>query len=94
MIVVGGSSIHKGGNGWQAARAISCLPALIGSYGTDGGGLGPRHGSVAHGAGFADITAADERLPGNYVPNQMSEITASLEDGRVRVLLLFGSNIL
>ncbi len=93
MIVLGGSSIHKGDNSWQAARAISCLPALIGSYGTAGGGLGPRHGSVAHGAGFANITASDERLPGHYLANQMSDITASLTDGRVRVLLMFGSNM-
>ena len=28
MIVLGGSSMHKGGNGWQASRAIACLPAL------------------------------------------------------------------
>ncbi len=94
MIVLGGSSIHKGDNRWQAARAISCLPALIGSYGIAGGGLGPRHGSVAHGAGFADIMAAERRPPGTYVPNQMSEITAALADGRVRVLMLFGSNML
>ncbi|MBV9377014.1 MAG: molybdopterin-dependent oxidoreductase, partial [Alphaproteobacteria bacterium] len=32
MIVLGGSSIHKGGNAWHAARAVSCLPALVGSY--------------------------------------------------------------
>lgn len=94
MIVLGGSSIHKGANGWRAARAVSCLPALIGSYGIAGGGLGPRHGSTAHGAGFASVAAADKRLPGAYIPNQMSEITAALGDGRVRVLLLFGNNML
>ncbi len=94
MIVLGGSSIHKGRNGWQAARAISCLPALVGSYGIAGGGLGPRHGSVAHGGGFANITASDRRRPGNYVPNQMSEITAALANGRVGVLILFGANML
>ena len=27
MIVLGGSSMHKGANGWQAGRAIACLPA-------------------------------------------------------------------
>src|SRR5262249_12497796 len=26
MVVLGGSSMHKGSNGWQAARAIGCLP--------------------------------------------------------------------
>lgn len=94
MIVLGGSSIHKGANGWHAARAISCLPALVGSYGTSGGGLGPRHGSKSHGAGYSSIAAAGQRRPGSYIPNQLSEIAAALGDGRVRVLLLFGSNIL
>jgi anaerobic selenocysteine-containing dehydrogenase len=94
MIVLGGSSIHKGANGWHAARAVSCLPALVGSYGIAGGGLGPRHGTTAHGAGFTNIAAADKRLPGAYVANQMSEITTALADGRVSALLLFGSNIL
>ena len=94
MILIGGSSIHKGDNHWQAARAISCLPALTGSYGVAGGGLGPRHGSRAHGGNFSIIAADDKRLPGDYVPSQMSEIAAALGDGRIRVLLLFGTNML
>jgi anaerobic selenocysteine-containing dehydrogenase len=49
MIVIGGSSMHKGTNSWQAGRAISCLPALTGNLGIPGGGFGPRHGSSAHG---------------------------------------------
>ncbi|HJU19490.1 MAG TPA: molybdopterin-dependent oxidoreductase [Stellaceae bacterium] len=94
MIVLGGSSLHKGANSWYGARAVSCLPALVGSYGLAGGGLGPRHGAAAHGAGFASIAAADRRPPGSYVSDQMSEITAALCGGRVRVLLLFGTNML
>ena len=94
MIVLGGSSIHKGTNGWQAARAVSCLPGLIGSYGIAGGGLGPRHGSASHGAGFADITAGLPARPPDRIPDQMSEITAALGDGRIRALLIFGSNFL
>ena len=94
MTVLGGSSLHKGANAWHVARAVSCLPALIGSYGIAGGGLGPRHGAIAHGGGFATIAAADKRPPGKYIPNQMSEIAAALMDGRLRVLLLFGTNML
>ena len=33
MIVLGGSSMHKGGNGWQASRAVACLPALTRALG-------------------------------------------------------------
>lgn len=94
MIVIGGSSIHKGQNEWQAARAISCLPALTGNFGRPGGGIGPRHGARSHGAGFADITAGDRRPPDDRIPNQMEAIVEALESRQVKVLLSLGSNIL
>ena len=94
MMVIGGSSLHKGANGWQAARAVSCLPALTGNFGVPGGGIGPRHGSVSHGRGMANIAASSQRKPGKYIADQMADISAALEDGRVRVLLTLGSNIL
>jgi anaerobic selenocysteine-containing dehydrogenase len=94
MIVVGGSSMHKGPNGWQAARAIGCLPALTGNLGVEGGGFGPRHGSATHGQGLASIVALERRPPGRYIPNQMSSILDALGDGRVRALLLFGTDML
>jgi anaerobic selenocysteine-containing dehydrogenase len=93
MILLGGSSMHKGADGWLGARAISCLPALTGNLGIQGGGLGPRHGSASHGQGFASIAASERRPPGDDVPNQMSRITGALEDGQVRVLLLFGTDM-
>ncbi len=94
MIVLGGSSLHKGRNLWRAARAISCLPALVGDYGVPGGGLGPRHGARAHGAAFADITAADRRPAGSHVPNQMEAVIEALEEGRVKLLFTLGANFL
>jgi len=94
MIVVGGSSMHKGANSWHAGRAIACLPALTGNLGRAGGGFGPRHGSASHGQALANITAEDRRPPGDYIPNQMPQITAALCQGRVRVMLLFGTNML
>ena len=94
MIVVGGSSMHKGQNGWQGARAVACLPALTGNLGVPGGGLGPRHGAHSHGQTLAQITAVDRRPSGRYIPNQMSRIAQGLLDGDVRVLLLFGTNMM
>jgi len=94
MMVIGGSSMHKGPNGWLAARAVSCLPALTGNLGLPGGGIGPRHGSAGHGRAMGDITAADQRRPGKYVPNQMPEIVEALRAGQVDVLMLPGSNML
>lgn len=94
MIVLGGSSMHKGGNGWQASRAIACLPALTGNLGMAGGGFGPRHGSAAHGRGLGSITAAERRVPGTAWPNQMSDVLAALREGRVHTLLQLGSNML
>src|SRR5262247_4328127 len=94
MIVLGGSSMHKGANSWQAGRAFACLPALTGNLGIPGGGFGPRHGSASHGQALASITAEDRRPPGNYIPSQMSQITEALCQGQVQVLLLFGTNML
>jgi anaerobic selenocysteine-containing dehydrogenase len=95
MIVLGGSSMHKGNNGWQAGRAIGCLPALTGNVGIPGGGFGPRHGSASHGQALNnDVIALDRRPPGQYVPNQMPRITEALRAGDVRVLLLFGTDML
>jgi anaerobic selenocysteine-containing dehydrogenase len=93
MIVVGGSSMHKGPNSWHAARAIGCLPALTGNLGIEGGGFGPRHGSSTHGQGLASIVAQERRPPGRYIANQMSSVLDALGDGRVRVLLLFGTDM-
>ena len=94
MIVVGGSSMHKGANGWQGGRAIACLPALSGNLGVPGGGLGPRHGSASHGQALASIVPTSGRPPGPYIPNQMSQMIDGLLDGRVRAMLLFGTDML
>jgi anaerobic selenocysteine-containing dehydrogenase len=94
MIVLGGSSMHKGANGWQAGRAIACLPALTGNVGIPGGGFGPRHGSAAHGRGLASIVEPRSRKLGTVIPNQMSAVAAALRAGRIRTLLLMGTNML
>ena len=94
MIVLGGSSMHKDGAGWQSGRAIACLPALTGNLGIPGGGFGPRHGSRTHGQDLSDITALDRRPPGRDIPNQMPRITEALLDGRLRAMLLFGTDML
>jgi anaerobic selenocysteine-containing dehydrogenase len=92
MILVGGSSMHKGANGWQGGRAIACLPALTGNLGVPGSGLGPRHGAATHGQALASIVAQERRPPGDYVPNQMARIADALT-AQVRVLLLFGTDL-
>lgn len=94
MIVLGGSSMHKGGNGWQAARAISCLPAVTGNLGVPGGGFGPRHGSAAHGRGLGDLAGPPRRRPERPIPSQMAAVTAALGEGRIRTLLLMGTDLL
>ncbi|MBL8377040.1 MAG: molybdopterin-dependent oxidoreductase [Burkholderiales bacterium] len=93
-IVLGGSSMHKGGNGWQASRAIACLPGLTGNVGIPGAGFGPRHGAGAHGRALGSIIAPEKRLPGTALPNQMSLFLDALNDGRLSNLLLLGTNML
>ncbi|HWA12121.1 MAG TPA: molybdopterin-dependent oxidoreductase [Burkholderiales bacterium] len=94
MIVLGGSSMHKGANGWQAGRAIACLPALTGNVGVPGGGFGPRHGSAAHGRGLGSIIESGRRQRRQPVPSQMPAVTEALRDGRIRTLFLMGTNML
>jgi len=93
-IVLGGSSMHKGAGSWTAARAIGCLPALTGNVGIAGGGFGPRHGSAAHGQGLRSIAAEERRPTDDRIPNQMERITEAMLDGRLRVMLLFGTDML
>lgn len=94
MIVLGGSSMHKGANGWQASRAIACLPGLTGNVGIPGGGFGPRHGSGAHGRGLSSIVEPQRRKHPQAIPNQMSAVAAALRDGQIETLLLMGTNML
>ncbi|WP_143309996.1 molybdopterin-containing oxidoreductase family protein, partial [Candidatus Entotheonella palauensis] len=94
MIVIGGSSLHKGANSWLASRAIACLPALTGHLSVPGGGFGPRHGSNSHGQVLNNIAADDRRRPGTYIPSQMSEMLDALNDGRVQMMMLFGTNMM
>src|SRR2546422_10380693 len=70
------------------------MPSLTGNLGIPGAGFGPRPGSAVHGQGLASIVAEERRPPGRYVPNQMVRITEALLDGRVRALLLFGTDML
>ncbi len=94
MIVLGGSSLHKGVNGWEAARAVSCLPAVTGNVGIPGGGLGPRHGSSSHGRGLASIAGTPQKLLADPIPNQMSALIGAFEADRIDTLFLFGTNML
>ncbi|MFT7461419.1 MAG: anaerobic selenocysteine-containing dehydrogenase [Planctomycetota bacterium] len=94
MIVIGGSSLYKDQNGWQASRAISCLPGLTGKVGRPGTGFGPRHAGLSHGFGLQSIVNAEAMPPGDYIPNQMSSIISAMEEGKIQVMLLMGTNFL
>jgi anaerobic selenocysteine-containing dehydrogenase len=65
---------------------------LTGDFGLPGGGLGPRHG--AHSAGSRSLSAPERRPPGNYIPNQMLDITEALSNESLKVLMLLGTNML
>ena len=94
MILAGGSSMHKTGNGWQAARAIACLPALTGAVGAPGAGMGPRHAAQSHGMSMGRIVPPDTKPAGTAMVSEMSGILDALERGDIKVLLLFGTNML
>lgn len=94
MIVLGGSSMHKHEHGWQAARAIACLPGLTGKLGLPGGGLGPRHGATAHGQMLNSALPASVNACVAPIPNQMSAMTSAFNDKRIKALLLSGTNMM
>ena len=94
MILLGGSSIYKDQNGWQASRAVSCLPPLTGKSGKPGSGLGPRHAAPSHGFATQHILNFEARPPGDYIPNQMSTILDAIVAGRVCAFLMLGTNML
>ncbi|GHO62130.1 molybdopterin oxidoreductase [Ktedonobacter sp. SOSP1-52] len=95
MIVLGGSSMYKHQHGWEASRAIACLPALTGQLGLAGGGLGPRHGASPRSDGNAnviqDIVARPNPAP---IPSHMPTISTAFQYGKIDVLLVLGSNML
>jgi len=94
LILVGGSSMHKGANGRQAPRAIARLPALTGKVGIPGGGLGPRHGASAHGLALSSILPEQGNACRAVVPNQMPAMLEAFEAGRIEVPLLSGTDML
>lgn len=96
VIVLGGSSMFKHQHGWEPARAIACLPALIGQLGIAGGGMGQRHGATPPGTGFADVLAdvAPKMSPEAAIPSHMTSITEAFTSGQIDVLLSLGSNML
>lgn len=92
MILIGGASMHKNAHGWEAARAISCLPPLTGKLGKAGAGFGPRHAGLPQGYGFNEIINLPARPAGDYIPAQMSSIIDAIEGGKIRAMLLFGAD--
>jgi anaerobic selenocysteine-containing dehydrogenase len=94
MIVLGGSSMFKHQHGWEASRAIACLPALTGQLGKTGAGMGPRHGAFSHSDEYANVLADVQRPQGDYISSHMASIAEALEAGQLDVLLLLGTNML
>jgi anaerobic selenocysteine-containing dehydrogenase len=95
MIVLGGSSMFKHQHGWEASRAVSCLPALIGQLGVPGGGLGPRHGAYPHSDKYTDVLAdVQETARVAPIPSHMPTIAEALKNGQLDVLFLLGTNML
>lgn len=93
VILLGGSSMHKSSAGYEAARAITCLPAVTGHLGRPGAGMGPRHGAGTGSNALVGIVPPS-RLPAEHViPGEMSSILDHLERGDVDVLLLPGTNM-
>ncbi|MFZ0215729.1 MAG: molybdopterin-dependent oxidoreductase, partial [Candidatus Dormiibacterota bacterium] len=93
VILLGGSSMHKTGATWHAARAITCLPAVTGSLGRPGAGFGPRHGAGTGSNAMTSIVPPSRLDPEKAITSEMSTIVDRLERGDVDVLFLAGTNM-
>jgi anaerobic selenocysteine-containing dehydrogenase len=85
--------MHKSAAGYEAARAISCLPAVTGNLGRPGAGMGPRHGAGTGSNALVGIVPPSTLPPDRAIPGEMSSILEHLERGDIDVLLLPGTNM-
>ena len=88
-----GSGLSRYGNGAMTVRCISCLPALVGAYGKEGGGCFP---DTATGGAFAmeellreDLMAAPTRVVNM---NRLGHALNELADPPVMGLYVYHSN--
>ena len=88
-----GSGLSRYGNGAMTVRCISCLPALVGAYGKEGGGLFP---DTSTGAAFAmeqllreDLMPAPTRVVNM---NRLGHALNQLADPPVMSLYVYHSN--
>lgn len=88
-----GSALSRYGNGAMTVRCISCLPALVGAYGKEGGGCFP---DTSTGAAFAmdqllreDLMASPTRVVNM---NRLGHALNELADPPVMGLYVYHSN--
>jgi anaerobic selenocysteine-containing dehydrogenase len=88
-----GSALSRYGNGAMTVRCISCLPALVGAYGKEGGGLFP---DTSTGAALAMDHLLREDLmqsPSRMVNmNQLGQALNQLADPPIMGLYVYHSN--
>ncbi len=88
-----GSGLSRYGNGAMTVRCISCLPALVGAYGKDGGGCFP---DTATGGAFAmEELLREDLMPGSarlVNMNRLGHALNELADPPVRALYVYHSN--
>ncbi len=86
-----GQGMQRHANGGQAARAVSCLPALLGSYRHRGGGLvystGDAYGLNHHAADRPDLGPPARSLATTNLGHNLT----ALEDP-VEALIVYGAN--
>lgn len=88
-----GSALSRYGNGAMTVRCISCLPALVGAYGKEGGGLFP---DTSTGAALAmdhllreDLLQSPTRMVNM---NQLGQALNQLADPPIMGLYVYHSN--
>ena len=84
MIVLGGSSMHKGATAGRARAPSAACPRSPATSACPGGGFGPRHGGATPRPGARQHRRRRGPAPrrADDVPNQMPRMTEALLDAR------------
>ncbi|MEZ5375324.1 MAG: molybdopterin-dependent oxidoreductase [Acidimicrobiales bacterium] len=86
-----GQGMQRHAGGGQAARVVSCLPAILGAYGRSGGGLVYSTGDGYQLAPFTSNAPVGKR-PRLLATTNLGKNLASLDDPPVEAIVFYGAN--
>ncbi len=87
-----GQGMQRHAAGGQAARVVSCLPALLGAYDRQGGGLVYSTGDAYQLAPFTSDEPASTTWPRQLATTNLGHNLTELDDPPVEAIIFYGAN--